>query len=110
MNTTRHILKSLPRSVRPVELPGGGTVHVRAVTLAELRAVDRRAEELPVGPEREIRRLLLLALYALSEPDGSAAFDGAADADLVEVEDLSPDQLNAIAAGAVPSTDDAKKS
>ncbi len=108
--STAAALKNLPRPVRMVDLPGGGKLPVRSLTMAELRRVDRMAEELPEGTEREMRRASLLAAVALAEPDGSPAFPpDAAVADLVAAaEGLTPDQLESLCSAAVPTRADAK--
>lgn len=114
MSTTRAALPTLPRPARPVTLPGGGVVHVRQLTLAELRRVDELAADAPAGPERDIRAATLLARAALAEPDGSAVFPDAPDApagrvaaELAEVERaLTPSQIEAVckaAAGGTPA-------
>ena len=106
---------ALPRPVRSVPLPGGGSVYVRDLTIAELRAVDRAAEKLPEG-ERGLGWVLRLVAAALALPDGSPAFDPPADeaagADqAAEVERyFGHAQLRVIAEAAVPSREDQKKS
>lgn len=109
--TTREALKNLPRRARPVELPGGGSVHVRDLSLADLRRIDARAAAPEIGTtpgEREVRAAVLLAAYALAEEDGTAVFPDPTDEDLAALEGLTVGQLEAIAGAAVPSKADAK--
>lgn len=122
MSTTRHALANPPRPFRPVTLPGVLSIHVRDLTLAELDAVDAHAEIAPEGPDRNVRRALLLCAFALAEPDGSACYPelaaivagdqaGAADAIariLRELAGLTPGQLAAIGDAATTRPADAK--
>lgn len=108
MTTTRNRLASPPRPCRPVELPGGLHVHVRDLTLREIRAIETRAGEAPDGPDRNIRSALLLAAYALAEPDGQAAYPEASEADLELLSLLTLTQIEAIGRAVVPSRADAK--
>ena len=110
MNTTE-ALRNLPRPVRLVDLPGGGSVHVRAVTLAELRRIDARALDVADAGERAVRTAELLCAVALARPDGTPMFSADPSADeLAAVGDLTPGQLEEIAAAAVPSKAVAKNS
>lgn len=100
-------LQNLPRPVRPVSLPGGGTLHVRDLSLAELREIDRRAEEVPEAEGRGVRYVELFALFALSE-NGEPMFPRRTAEDLEAVAALTPAQLRAIAEAVSPSKDAAK--
>jgi hypothetical protein len=106
--STRERLKNRPRPTREIDLPGGGSVPVRSLTLTELRTVDRRAADVPEGQEREIRRSELLCLYAMCEPNGCPAFPDATDADLADVGELTPDDIKAVVEAVLPSRADAK--
>ena len=105
---------ALPRPVESVPLPGGGTVHVRDLTIAELRGIDTRADALPER-DRGLAWTLRLVAAALVYADGKPVFetpaDPAADAEQVaEVERwFTPSQLRAIAEAAAPTREDAKK-
>jgi hypothetical protein len=102
-------LSHINRPVRPVELPGGSTVHVRDVTLGELRRIDSMAEQVEDADERKIRGALLLCAFALVEPDGTPLMPLASGADLVEIEQsLTTSQIQAICRAAVPPKADAK--
>lgn len=103
-------LATLPRATRPVALPGGGTVHVRDLTIGELRRIDRHLDAPdPSQDQTEAKILfaLLVAASALCDPDGTPLF---ADpfAHLGDVENLTPSQLAAVTAVAIPSKADAK--
>lgn len=102
MNVTRNALSGLRRPVKPVTLPGGDQVHVRDLTVAELRMVDARAAGDPV------RVAQLMCLYALAEPDGSPAFPWASDEDLEELDGLTATQIEAVVRASVPTKGDAK--
>lgn len=110
MNTTRDRLKSksVPRPIRPVDLPGGEKVHVRDLSVADLRRADARAGD-GSADERKIRTVLVLCATALTEADGTRVFPDVTDDDIESVAELSTSQLEAIAAAAVPSKADAKK-
>ncbi|VTU02775.1 unnamed protein product [Gemmataceae bacterium] len=103
MNTKLH---SLPRPARPVTVPGGGTLHVRDLSLAELREIDRRADG--VGAELQIRYAVLVCAYALANEDGTPLFPDRSAEDLDAVECLTPAQLGAVAEAALPTKADAK--
>jgi hypothetical protein len=81
-----HPRPPLPRPARLVTLPGGGAVHVRDLTVAELRRIDARAEEVAGPPERQVRTALLIAATALADPDGRPLFPDRA-GDLAELAD-----------------------
>jgi hypothetical protein len=111
--STRAAFATLPRPVRPLTLPGGGTVHVRDLTVRELRRVDELTERTPLGESREMRLALLVAAFALAEPDGSPAFPevhqpGVEDVDVSELEVLTTSQIEAVCRAAVPTKGDAK--
>ncbi|VTR95242.1 unnamed protein product [Gemmata massiliana] len=108
MSTTKEALARRTRQFRRVELPGGAVVHVRDISLGELRAIDLRAEEIPEGPDRNLRRIELLCLYALADEDGAPTFAERTDAQLVEMADLTPAEMEAITAAAVPDKEAAK--
>jgi hypothetical protein len=109
MTPTRNFLKNPSRPVHVVEMPGGGTVHVRDLTIRELRRVDELAAEQPEGEARAVRGVLLLCAAALAEPDGTALFpDPAAGEALDAVEGLATSQLEAITAAAMPTKTTAK--
>lgn len=107
--STRTALQSLPRPVRPVALLGGGTVHVRGLTVAELRRVDARVEDLDDPTERQVATVLHIATAALAEPDGSPVFPAgsAEDVELVAAA-LTPDQLEAVVKAACGTKAEAK--
>lgn len=102
-----HTLNSLPRPVHPVTIPGGGTLFVRDLSLAELRDIDRRAEHAPEGEGRGIRFIELVAVYALSS-NGEPMFPARNGEDLESVAALTPAQLKAIAEAVLSSKDAAK--
>lgn len=109
MNTTlRDRLQNRTRHARPVPIEGGDPLHVRPLTLAELRDVDRRAELLPSGAEREVRRVEWMAVFALAGEDGTPMFPHRTDEDLGAVADLTPAELRAVAEASVPNKDEAK--
>jgi hypothetical protein len=102
MSTTR--LPSLPRPVRPVTLPGGGAVHVRDVTIAELRQIDSHQAD-----GDQVRFALLVATVSLCDQGGNALFADPFDAGAVaEVEQLTPSQLEAVVSAVLPKKADAK--
>ena len=101
-------LTNLPRPARPVTVPGGGTLHVRDLSIAELRAIDARSEAVPAGPERQIRYLVLVCAFALAGEDGSPMFPARSVEDLDAVELLTPAQIGAVAEAALPTKADAK--
>lgn len=106
--TTREALKNVRRPVQAVELPGGDTVHVRSLSVADLRRVDARLADTPVSDERNVRVLLLISALGLCAADGTPFYPEATDADLADVEQFTPDQLEAVVTAAVPSKGDAK--
>lgn len=109
MTNTRQRLKSRRRPARPVELPGGETVHVSDLTVGQLRAIDTRAHQLPEGPERQLRYAELFAVYALAEDDGLPSYPDRSDDDLAELAELlSPSDLAAIGRAVLPDKADAK--
>jgi hypothetical protein len=77
MTSTRDKLKNPPRPPRLIPLPGGLEVHIRDVTLAEIRKV----EALAAKSGRDGDNALGLCAYALAEPDGSATFPRLEDPD-----------------------------
>jgi len=85
-------------------------VHVRDLTIAELRAVDRAADALP-EKERGLAWTIRLVAAALCCEDGSPVFDlTELDAEAAEVERwFSSAQLRAIAEAAVPTRESEKK-
>jgi hypothetical protein len=100
---------NLPRPCLGVTLPGGGTVHVRELSIGELDRIDKRAEEAPEGDARNTRLSSLIATYALANPDGTALFPDLSEADVAAVADtITPSQLKAIAEAAVVKKDAAK--
>lgn len=108
-NDTFAALAQVRRPVRAVELPGGTTVHVRDLTLGELRRIDARADEAPDGTERNIRAALLTCGYALCDADGQPACTGLGESDLQTLEDaLTTSQIMAVCEAASPSKDHAK--
>ncbi len=111
MSTTTHPLAQLPRRARLVELPDGGSVHVRSLTLGELRRIDARTGELPDVVDRAVKSAELLAAAALVDADGAPMFGPEpTDDDLAAIAFLTPEQIEAIGAAAVRSKTDAKKS
>ncbi len=114
MSPSRQTLSKLNRTVRAVELPAGSTVHVRDLSIAELRRIDSRSTEVTDTTESNIRTTLLICAYALCEPDGSPLFEmeqltpDQVEQVIAEVEELTPSQIQAITAAAVPSKADAK--
>lgn len=112
--TSTNPLASIRRPVRAVELPGGSTVHVRDLTLAEIGAIDDRTDtppiaKLPLGEtEKRVRRACLYVAFVLANPDGSPMFGAVEERDLEAIEaELTPSQIEAIAA-AGPTKDAAK--
>lgn len=102
-------LKALARPFRAVELPGGSAVHVRDLTIADLRRVDRLAAAGDPDPgELGVRSMVLMAAAALAGEDGAPLFPDLTAEDVAEVEQLTAAQLRAVVAAAVPSKDDAK--
>ena len=104
--TTLEKIGNPPRTVRPVELPSGLTVHVRALTLAETRRIDALADQVLDGPERNERYTLLVCAFGLAEEDGAAVFphavkfapdDAAVEAALAAVAALEVEQILKIA-------------
>lgn len=94
--------RRVKRPVRPVALPGGDTVHVRGLTLAELRRVDERTKSYTDAGERAVMTTVVIAAEALVEADGTRVYPDATAADLDEVAELlTPDQLDAVFLGAV---------
>lgn len=120
--TTRELLRALPRSVRSVELDGGGSVWIRSLTLRELALADDQAEALPEGPERAVRCVLWINALALAEENGSPVFPELARLELLAEADraaaiaaalevvagLTPLQLRQVADAAVPDKAAAK--
>ena len=94
------------RPVRPLTLPGGSEVFIRDLSLRELDELERLAGTAPEG-ERNIRYALLQAAAVLCEPDGRPCFLDV-NAGSVHMEDLTPEQINAINRAATPTKDDAK--
>ncbi len=115
--TTRETLKNIPRPVELVTLPGGAAVHVRSLTLGELRRIDQLVAELTSDPdEQRIRTLELMCAAALAEADGTPAFPGLLDPvanaavvfpAITDVQSLCPSQMEAIVQ-AIASKDRAK--
>lgn len=99
------------RPVRSVRLPGDDSVHVRGLTLAELRRVDARVAGCQLEPAEQATMLVVLvAAEALVEADGARVFPESSAEDLDAVAELfTPDQLEAVfAAAAGRSKADAK--
>lgn len=106
--TTLDKLKSPPRQARAVELPGGLAIHVRDLTLAELRRVEALADLFP-DDERNIGFATILAASALCEEDGSACFgDPSTEAAQAAVTGLTLAQIEALGKAILPSKADAK--
>ena len=109
-NDTFAALAKRARPARAVPMPAGDPVHVRDLTLGELRRIDARADEVPDGPEKNVRVAMLTCGYALCFADGSPACPkGPTEADLTALEDLlTTAEINAICNAAVPTKDAAK--
>jgi hypothetical protein len=109
--STREKLKQRKRPARAVELPGGETVAVRSLTLAELERVDRLALDAPEGAERNVRRMVLICGLALCDDDGTPAYPPAGDVAAMVAEAgelLTPEDMKALAAAVLPTKDEAK--
>src|SRR5205809_746488 len=106
--STRDRLKNRKRPARLVAIDGGEPLHARDLTPADLRDIDARAEGIAEGREREVRRVELMALFALSEPDGVPTFPDRKDSDLETLALLTPAEIRAVAEASVPSRTDAK--
>lgn len=96
------------RDARPVEVPGAEPLHVRDLTLSSLRQIDLRAGLVPEGPGQDVRRVELVALYALADADGTPWFPDRSEEDLADVAELTPAELKAIAEEVMPGKDHAK--
>ncbi|HEX4606630.1 MAG TPA: hypothetical protein VH092_00335 [Urbifossiella sp.] len=101
------------RPFRTVVIPGGDNVHVRGLTIAELKRIDARVAD-PTDPVAEqpeqIRSTLLMAGAALAEPDGTPTFPFLDGTELDAVaETFTPDQLAAVCEAAVGRDKDAAK-
>ncbi len=102
--------RTVNRPVRPVELPGGDTAHVRGLTLAELRAVDRAVEDVERPGERAVAASVRVAALALVDADGTRWFpDASADDETTVAELLTFDQLDAVFLAAVGGGKDRAK-
>lgn len=112
MSDTMARLLSLRRPVREVPLPGGLSIHVRNLTLGELRRIDARAAEDGGDDPAEvgIASTLRMCAAALAEPDGSPAFPAEPTREHLDAvaELLSTEQLQAVIAAAVPTKATAK--
>jgi hypothetical protein len=98
MNTIDAI-RNAPRQARPVTLPGGVEVHVRSLTLGELRRLE----------EDNTRAALTVCALALVEEDGTRCIEDTSPASLQWIEDrLTIEQIEAVGRAAVPRKDDAK--
>jgi hypothetical protein len=93
-----------PRPFRAVSLPGGGVVHVRGLSLADLRRVDEAVANAPPHLVA-VRTIELLAVRSLVGEKGEPVYVGTSPAELADdladvAELLTPDQLDAVAAAA----------
>jgi LmbE family N-acetylglucosaminyl deacetylase len=95
------------RPVRAVTLPGGDAVHVRGLTLAELRKVDEDAAAEASPALVNVRTAELVAARSVVDADGSRWFG---DDEVGPVAELfTPDQMNAILEAAAGQGKDAAK-
>lgn len=101
-------LLNVKRPVRPVDLPGGSTVHVRDLTLGELRRIDALADEVPDGSERNVRYALLLCAYALADAEAGAMFEYPSTVLDTITDTFTVSQIQAINRAAIPEKDAAK--
>ena len=103
-------LARVARPFGPVTLAGGTVVHVRQLTLGELRKVEAAAELGGPDDERGIRYTVLLAAHALCTAEGKPYHEREIrPADLSAMEDIfTPEQLRQIGNAAAGSREHAK--
>lgn len=95
------------RPVRAVTLPGGSVVHVRGLTLGELRKIDEDAAGETSPALVNVRTAELVAARSVVDENGNHWFGPN---DVVDVADLfTPDQLNAVLEAAAGQGKDAAK-
>jgi len=118
MSNTRDAIANPPRQARPATLAGGLAVHVRDLTFAEIRRIEKLADQVGEGERRGERYTLLAGVFALAEPDGRPAFPDAVTRDagaaaiavaLEAVAGLTVAQLKDLAREAFPDPEAEKK-
>lgn len=98
--STLEAIRTARRKARPLTLPEGVEVHVRSITLGELRGL---------GGDDNTRSALKVCALALVEPDGTPCYPAAGTEELDEIEaNLTPEQIEAVCAAVVPRKADAK--
>jgi hypothetical protein len=106
---------NLPRPFKAVTLPGGGAVHVREVTVADLYRIDELAANVR-AEARQVETALLMCAVALCDANGSPAFPDALVAGFESDRaaravgyHLTPSQVKAVCEAAVGPTKDESK-